>query len=139
MLLFRFEYAGKLVSINRKYTIKTIWKNRKKIKVICNSDEYNQLLCDLIYLVKAESITTICDYDKKVDMILKVCRQSAADTNNIEKPIGDALKKSGILKDDKLIRNTHYIRTYHKIGKPDKLTIELWEPGDLILIKNNGV
>lgn len=137
MLLFKFEYEGKLVSLNEKWMIKTIWKNGRKIKIICNTEKYNQFISDLIYIIKAEGITTICDYNKKVDMILKICRQPAADTNNIEKPIGDALEKAGILKNDNLIRNTYYLRSYHKKGKNDKLIIELYELGDLILIRKD--
>lgn len=135
MLLFRFEFIGKLVSINKRSTIKNKKIKGRLVKVICNTKEYNQLLKDLFYLIKAEAYTKIHNYDKKVDMILEVCRQSATDTNNIEKPIGDSLKNAGILIDDKLIKNTHYIRSYHKKGELDKLIVELWEPGDITIIK----
>ena len=135
MLLFRFKFTGKLVSINKRHTIKNKKINRRLVKVICNTKEYNQLLKELFYLIKKEAYTEIYKYDKSVDMILEVCRQPGADTNNIEKPIGDSLKNAGILKDDKLIKNTHYIRSYHKKGKLDKLVVELWEPGDITIVK----
>ena len=121
--IFRFEWTGKLVSINKWHTLARI-KRRSEYKYFVGiSNAYKKLKKLLVTEIKKQDFKTYCD---PVDMIIKVSRWKMADTGNIEKPVGDALQEAGVLKNDRQVRHILILRDYHGKGEDDILRVILF-------------
>ena len=75
-----------------------------------------------------------------IDMHIIVSMSKKSDTGNIEKAIGDTLESTGIIENDKYIRNITFERHYHPIsGRKNKyydlLVITLTEVENQEIIK----
>ena len=65
--------------------------------------------------------------DGYVDMKIVVSLWKIADTDNIIKPVQDALQLAGAIENDKFIRDILIKRKYHKRGEPDEIEISLYK------------
>jgi len=119
-----FIWTGKVQSVNRWHSARTIKKGNKYIAMIYETPAYKKFKDSLSFAFK--DMEKLYGYmDLQVTMVLS----SRADTGNIDKPIGDALELAGVIENDRFIRNITYYRHYHpNSGQKNKFN-------DLIMVE----
>jgi Holliday junction resolvase RusA-like endonuclease len=122
---FHVLWTGKAVSVNR-------WKEPHIISGgkpgMHETKAYREFKSDVAMTIKATGHTLIVGY---YDMVLSVVLWKMIDTANIIKPVQDAIELSGIIKDDRYIRDVTVRRMYHKKSEMDSIQIELYRVSDM--------
>lgn len=127
--MFTGLYSGRTISVNQWHdaTTKTTYKKggiRRPQARIYQSPVYARFKQDVaISLRSAWKSKQVVDYP--VDLIIVAWMWKMKDTDGIEKPVGDALEEAGIIENDRLIRNHHVFRHYHKKSEDDMLLVAL--------------
>ena len=108
-----FYWYGKVLSVNRWHLARAMF-NKAKGKWtgrIYENPVFRKYKDSLVFTFK-DSVK----FQGYVDVTITCCMGKRSDTGNIEKAIGDSLQESGVLEDDKFIRNIHLLRRYHPVS-----------------------
>ena len=110
-------WTGKAVSVNRWHVVR---KGR-----IAASREYETFIDSLAWTIKGAAISTRW---AALDLTMQCDVGPLMDDHNLLKPVCDAIERSGLLGDDREIKDRHLLpATRHKRGHPDTIRLELKE------------
>ena len=109
---FYFKWEGKAVPINQRSMIGRKGSGPKAKHIIIKSQKYRNFCADLdntFYVQKLQHYTPVC-LEGPVMLLIQFHRAKhnhhAVDSDACEKPVRDALEKSGIIKNDKQVLGT---------------------------------
>lgn len=131
MAVFYFKWTGKLVSTNKWTAIRLI-KNKRYhpgmsiykmfIPMVYQTAVYKGMKTSLANAMRGRKL------DGYYDLRLKMSLWKMKDTDGPVKAVMDAIEESGVIKNDRMIRDISVIRAYHSRDEKDILIIELFKP-----------
>lgn len=135
MALLRVSWTGKVVSVNKRtgarvfvpkgfnknMPVGAVLKRRAVRAMVYQSDAYKKFKESIAAVIPPVKI------DGYVDLKITASLWKVADTDNIIKPVQDALQLSGVIENDKFIRDILIKRKYHKKGEEDEIEIVLYK------------
>lgn len=129
MAIFHFRWRGHITSTNEWTKIRIVpnkyWKpgmpeSRRFIPLVYQTAKYKDFKTSLADSMRGVKISGY------LDLMIHVSMHKIRDTDNPLKPVMDALEQSGVIKNDKFIRDIKVVRGYHAKGEPDILIIDLY-------------
>jgi Holliday junction resolvase RusA-like endonuclease len=136
MAVLKHRWIGKIPSTNNWTRVRVINQKGKHIPIVYETGEFkkfkNALADSLVYPGRPK-------LEGYFDLRLKVSLWKVRDSDNAIKPVMDALEQSGVIQNDKFIRNIVVVRAYHSKNEADVLEIELFniKEQDQSWAKNN--
>ncbi len=130
MAAFYLKWIGKAVGVNmwkdyrmvpnKYYNPKKNPKSRPYMVIVYKTPEYRGFMESLSNAMRGVTL------EGYFDLSIKMSLWKVKDTDGPVKAIMDALEDSGVLKNDKHIRNLRVIRAYHHRDEKDIVIVELF-------------
>jgi Holliday junction resolvase RusA-like endonuclease len=116
-VLFEFEWFGKAVGVNRRYVGRQYRLN----------PAYRGFKTDLAFMCLSQNMgLSRSPSHSDIQLLVTLKISSNRDADNLIKPLFDAIQASGVIKNDKQIRQYNVHTLNKKRGAPDVIHVTAW-------------
>ena len=120
------NWQGRAVSVNNWTRTRVIKQGGMSVAMVYKTTVYKKFVKSLADAMISAGIKTVPS-DSYIDITIGCCMWKMRDSDSSVKPICDAIQDSGIIKNDRQIRDIIIHRHYHKRDEPD--IIMVWIDG----------
>ena len=115
-------WQGRSVSVNKWTAVRVIKKGGKHIAMVYKTTAYKKFIQSLADAILSNQIKAVPE-GSYIDILIGMSMWKMRDSDSAIKPILDAMELSGIVKNDRYIRDLKIERWYHKRDEPDVIQI----------------